>query len=118
MKAATEALLNELADVLGIVLYGSVARGEADRRSDVDLWILVRENRMKNQRRANRVRQNLEEEVFNGDRYAFDIDVEGMQAVPNYADDIQRILRDGIAVYQTEEFDTIREMVMYGETNE
>lgn len=118
VKSATEALMNELDDVLAVVLYGSVARGEADRRSDVDLWILVREDRMDNQRRANRVRQDLEQTVFDGDRYGFEIDVEGLQAVPNYADEIRKILNEGIAVYRAEEFETIREMVMYGETNE
>ncbi|WP_255192427.1 MarR family transcriptional regulator [Natronobeatus ordinarius] len=118
VKAATEALLDELDGVLGIVLYGSVARGEADRRSDVDLWALVREDRMGNQRRANRVRQSLEEDAFDGDRYAFEIDVEGLQAVPNYADELREILRDGIAVHRTEEFDTVRGMILHGDAGE
>nr|WP_274326211.1 nucleotidyltransferase domain-containing protein [Halosimplex aquaticum] len=30
-------------------MFGSVARGEADRRSDIDLWVLVEEDRMTNQ---------------------------------------------------------------------
>jgi predicted nucleotidyltransferase len=114
VKAATEALLDELDGVLAVVLYGSVARGEADRRSDVDLWVLVHEDRMSNQRRANRVRQSLEEDAFDGDRYAFDIDVEGLQAIPNYADELREILRDGIAVHRTDEFDTVRKMVLHG----
>jgi len=118
VKAATEALLDELDGVLAVVLYGSVARGEADRRSDVDLWVLVREDRMENQRRANHVRQSLEEEAFGGERYAFEIDVEGLQAVPNYADELGKVLRDGIAVHRTEEFDTVRRMVLHGDTDE
>ena len=118
VKAATERLLDELDGVVAVVLYGSVARGEADRRSDVDLWVLVREDRMKNQRRANHVRQSLEEETFGGDRYAFEIDVEGLQAVPNYADELREVLRDGIAVHRTEEFDTVRRLVLHGDTDE
>lgn len=114
VKAATEAILNELDDVLAVVLYGSVARGEADRRSDIDLWVLVREDRMGNQRRANQVRQSLEDETFEGDRYAFEIDVEGLQAVPTYVDDLREILRDGIATHRTDEFDTVRQMVLRG----
>lgn len=35
--------------IAGIVLYGSVARGDADRRSDIDLWVLVEDDRMANQ---------------------------------------------------------------------
>lgn len=118
VKAVMEALLDELDGVLAVVLYGSVARGEADRRSDIDLWVLVREDRMGNQRRANRVRQSLEEDAFDGDRYAFEIDVEGLQAIPNYADELQEILRDGIAVHRTDEFDTVRKMVLHGDADE
>ncbi|MFP9062522.1 nucleotidyltransferase domain-containing protein [Natrialbaceae archaeon A-chndr2] len=118
VKAVTEALLDELDGVLAVVLYGSVARGEADRRSDIDLWVLVREDRMANQRRANRVRQSLEADAFDGNRYAFEIDVEGLQAIPNYADELREILRDGIAVHRTDEFDTVRGMVLHGDVDE
>lgn len=118
VKAASGALLDELDGVLAVVLYGSVARGEADRRSDIDLWVLVREDRMGNQRRANGVRQSLEADAFDGDRYAFEIDVEGLQAIPNYADDLREILRDGIAVHRTDEFDTVRKMVLHGDGGE
>jgi DNA-binding transcriptional ArsR family regulator len=45
VKAAVEALKDGVDEILGIVLYGSVARGEADRRSDIDLWVLVAEDR-------------------------------------------------------------------------
>ncbi len=118
VAAAAEALRDELNDVLAVVLYGSVARGEADRRSDIDLWVLVREDRMGNQRQANRVRQSLEEDTFDGDRYAFEIDVEGLQAIPNYADELREILRDGIAVHRTDEFATVRKMILHGDTDE
>lgn len=118
VKAATEAILNELDGVLGIVLYGSVARGDADRRSDVDLWVLVREDRMSNQRRANQVRQSLEENTFDSNRYAFEIDVEGLQAVPNYIGDLREILRDSIFIYQTEEFETVCNIVLHGDADE
>ncbi|EJN56884.1 nucleotidyltransferase domain-containing protein [Halogranum rubrum] len=118
VKAATEAILDELDSVLGVVLYGSVARGNADRRSDIDLWVLVREDRMSNQRKANQVRQSLEDDTFDSNRYAFEIDVEGLQAVPNYIAELQEILRDSIAVYQTEEFKTVCNMVLHGDADE
>ncbi|ELY95767.1 nucleotidyltransferase [Natrialba hulunbeirensis JCM 10989] len=118
VKAAMEELLDELDDVLAVVLYGSVARGEADRRSDIDLWVLVRENRMGNQRRANRVRQSLESDSFDANRYAFEIDVEGLQAIPNYANELREVLRDGIAVHRTDEFITVRNMILHGDGDE
>lgn len=115
VRVATEEILDDLDNVLAVVLYGSVARGEADRRSDIDLWVLVREDRLSNQRRANRVRQDLEERTFDGDRYAFEIDVEGLQAVPNYPDEIREIFADGLAVHRTNEFDTVRRMILHGD---
>lgn len=118
VKTASKKLVNELDDVLAVVLYGSVARGEADRRSDIDLWVLVRNNRMENQRQANRIRQSLEDQTFEGDRYDFEIDVEGLQGVPNYAEDIQEILNDAITLYKTDEFDTVRNIVTHGDLNE
>lgn len=118
VKAATEAILDKLDGVLGVVLYGSVARGEADRRSDIDLWVLVREDRMGNQRQANQVRQSLEENTFEGNRYAFEIDVEGLQAIPNYTGELRQIIRDGIAVHRTDEFDTVCNMILHGDLDE
>lgn len=118
VHSATTTILESLDDVLAVVLYGSVARGDADRRSDIDLWVLVRDNRMEAQREANRVRQSLEEDVFNGNRYFFEIDVEGVGAVPNYVDEIGEILSEGIALYRTDEFETVRNMVMQGDIDE
>ena len=64
VRTAIKQLSDQLDTVIGIVLYGSVARGTADRRSDIDLWVLVEEDRMANQRTANTIRQDLEDEAF------------------------------------------------------
>ena len=118
VRTAVETLREELDDVIAVVLYGSVARGKGDRRSDIDLWVLVREDRMANQREANRVRQDLEDEEFPAGRYAYEIDVEGLGAIPNYLDEIREILAGGIALYDTEEFRTVRGMALHGESDE
>ncbi|WP_248516936.1 nucleotidyltransferase domain-containing protein [Salinarchaeum laminariae] len=118
VRTATNSLTKELEGILAIVLYGSVARGEADRRSDIDLWVLVDEHRMENQRRANRIRSDLEDETFDESRYEFDVDVESLPAVTNYAAEIRRILRDGITLYKTEAFDRVQETIIHGEVDE
>jgi len=107
VRDAVGRLREALNTVIGIVLYGSVARGEADRRSDIDLWVLVEEDRMANQRAANRVRQDLEDMEFDTGRYAYEIDVEGLPAVPNYVDELREILSDGLVVHETGKFDTV-----------
>lgn len=118
VQTAVDKLLDRLDDVIGIVLYGSVARGEADRRSDIDLWILVEDDRMANQRTVNRVRQDLEDTEFDSGRYAYEIDVEALPAIPNYTDELRDILSDGLVVHETERFDTIRNMIFHGDLDE
>jgi predicted nucleotidyltransferase len=118
VRTAVEQLVDRLDTVLGIVLYGSTARGTADRRSDIDLWVLVEEDRMANQRTANTIRQDLEDEEFDTGRYAYEIDVEALPAVPNYTTEIQKILSDGIVIHDTEKFETVREMVFHGDLDE
>jgi len=118
VRAAVSSLRERLDEVIGVVVYGSVARGDADRRSDIDLWVAIRNNRMENQRRANRVRQDLEERRFDGERFEFEIDVESFQAVPSHLSNIRRILSDGIVVYDTDDFTELREMILKGAADE
>lgn len=114
VRAAVDEVLDRLEDVVGVVLYGSVARGEADRRSDIDLWVLVENDRMANQRVASRVRQDLEDREFDTGRYAYEIDVESLPAVPNYIDELREVLTDGLVVYETEKFETVQNMLLHG----
>lgn len=104
VHAAVQRLTDELEGILAVVLFGSVARGEADRRSDIDLWILVDADRATNQRTAMEVKRDLDEERFDGDRYTFHIDVESVDSVPAYTEDIQQILGEGIVLEREQDF--------------
>jgi len=112
VRAATDRLTAELEEVVGVVLYGSVARGDADRRSDIDLWVAVRSDRPSNQRAASRIVDELESQRFDGDRYDFHVTVESVDSIPAFTDDVAEILRAGIAVSQTEEFETLRALLL------
>jgi predicted nucleotidyltransferase len=112
IKAAITQLCENISDVIGIILYGSVARGEADRRSDIDLWVLTRSGRAESQREANAIARELEETEFDGDRYAYDIDVETVQAIPAYTEDIREIVVSGIPVYKTNDFETVENLLL------
>ncbi|WP_250137808.1 nucleotidyltransferase domain-containing protein [Halorientalis salina] len=119
VNTAVTKLRENISDVVGIILYGSVARGEADRRSDIDLWVLTRSDRAKNQREANAIARDLEEMDFDGDRYAYDIDVEAVQAIPAYTEDIREIIVSGIPVYKTSDFETVERLLLeQGATDE
>jgi predicted nucleotidyltransferase len=112
VRTAVMKLCENINDVVGIILYGSVARGEADRRSDIDLWVLTRSGRAESQREANAISRDLEEMEFDGDRYAYDIDVEAVQAIPAYTDDIREIIISGIPVYKTSDFETVENLLL------
>lgn len=111
IRRAVDRLVDELDDVLGVLVFGSVARGEADRQSDIDVWVLVREDRMRNQQRAQQVATDVGEERFDGDRYEFQIVVESPESVPAYTEDIAEIVTGGIPVYRTEEFEKFRSLM-------
>ena len=106
VRAAVRELTHELDNLAGIVLYGSVARGEADRQSDIDLWVLVTDDRMGAQRKVNELVQHLEDQPFNepGERFDFHVDVEESMSIPQYAEDIGRIIDSGITIHSTDNF--------------
>jgi len=112
VKAAVDELTGRLNGVIGIVVYGSVARGEADRRSDIDLWVLTTNDRATNQREANAVGRDLEDAEFGEDRYAYDIDVETVQGIPTYTEDIREIVVSGIPIYSTNKFETVEKLLL------
>ena len=112
VNAAVTELRENVSDIVGIILYGSVARGDADRRSDIDLWVLTRSERAECQREANAVARNLEDRKFDGDRYAYDIDVETVQGIPAYTDGIREIIVSGIPVYKTSDFKTVENLLL------
>lgn len=112
VKAAVEKLTDGLDDIVGILLYGSVARGEADCRSDIDLWVAVRDDRSANQRGANDIKAELEDRAFDGERYEFHIAVESLASIPAFTDDIGELVRSGIPVYEPDEFEMLRELLL------
>lgn len=60
VRVARHYIEDELDDVLGIILFGSVAKGEADRQSDIDLWVLVGDDHMQQRHDANKLAQHLD----------------------------------------------------------
>ncbi|MFC4986954.1 nucleotidyltransferase family protein [Saliphagus infecundisoli] len=60
-RVACRYIDDELNGVRGIILFGSVVRGTADRQSDIDLWVLVAEDHLQQRHEANKLATNLEE---------------------------------------------------------
>lgn len=111
VRTASQVLREEISDAVAIVLYGSVARGEADRRSDIDLWVLTTGDRGPAQRAANPIARELEDTKFDGTRYEFHIDVESVTAIPRYSDPIRNIITSGIAIHGSEQFEKVKSIL-------
>lgn len=61
VRVACRYIEETLEDVRGIVLFGSVARGTADRRSDIDLWVLVGGDHLEQRHEANALANQLQD---------------------------------------------------------
>jgi predicted nucleotidyltransferase len=112
VRIATDRLLDQLKDVRGTLVFGSVARGEADRQSDIDLFVLVAESQASNQRRAHEVAKHLGQQRFEGDRYRFEILVESVQSVRQYDERLRDVFAAGLTIYETDTFRTVRTEVL------
>jgi predicted nucleotidyltransferase len=100
-------LERELSDGIGIVLFGSVARGEAARTSDIDLFVVVEDSRMRAQRTAHEIEREITEERFDGDRYEAHVVVETRASAPDH-DRIAEILTEGLTLREASALDAVK----------
>lgn len=102
-------------NLVGVVLFGSVARGRADRTSDVDVQVIVREDLVAARRQLQSVRGDLETRTFDGNRYEIQLLVESTESARNFGEKLREIFSEGIVLHETDELDDVREVVFSGE---
>jgi predicted nucleotidyltransferase/biotin operon repressor len=105
----------EIQTLVGIVIFGSVARGEADRQSDIDVFVVVEGDRTSARRRITDIVGELREERFNGDRFEFEPYVESAESATRAGSKLREIFEEGITVYSTERLQKIRKQVFSDE---
>ena len=101
-------------NLVAVILFGSVARGEADRASDIDIQVIVEEDLLESRRDLQDVRQIIEEKKFGGNRYEVQLLVESVESAESYGEKLQEIFSEGIKLYSTEKFEDVREEVFSG----
>ncbi|GAB3689568.1 hypothetical protein GCM10028857_25060 [Salinarchaeum chitinilyticum] len=106
---------DDVHDLLGVIVFGSVARGEADRRSDVDLFVVVEGNRTSARRVVADVTETLEERRFDGNRFAFESHVETAASATRAGEQLEEIFEDGIAIYGGDRLASLRAAVQSDE---
>ena len=111
----TVAAADEIEDLVGVVVFGSVARGEADRQSDIDLFVVVDGDRTTARRRVTDVVADLRERRFGGDRYDFEPYVESIESAERAGGKLREIFEEGITVYGDDRLQSLRKEVFAGE---
>lgn len=114
VRAFVERIRDELDDLVGILLFGSVARGDADRASDVDLLVFVDDDRTQARRTVQSIVSDLEGTKFDGDRYAFEALVESPDSAGRIGDRLRQQFDDGITLVGSDELSAIRREVYSG----
>jgi len=117
-RKPVKAFLDELSDsidvtedineLVGVILFGSVARGSADRSSDIDLLVIVDGDVTYARRLASKLARNLEDRRFDGERYQFEVLVESVESAASHGDDLQEIFDDGIVLDRTDRLEDVR----------
>jgi predicted nucleotidyltransferase len=110
VRAILSGLEERIADDIGVILFGSVARGSADRTSDIDLFVVVEGDRMQAQRETHVIEQEIAEEEFDGDRYEAHIIVEPRESAASH-DRIEDILAEGLTLRESPALDAVKQEV-------
>lgn len=110
IREVVNRLVENVGTDIGVVLFGSVARGDADRASDVDLFVIVEGDRMEAQRNAHELEKEIASERFDGDRYEFHIIVETQDSAPKH-DRISDVLTEGITLRASAVLDAVKQEV-------
>nr|WP_254282506.1 nucleotidyltransferase domain-containing protein [Haloarcula salina] len=106
---------DDIEQLVGIVVFGSVARGEADRRSDIDLFVVLDGDRTSARRLVTDVVGDLSEERFDGDRFEFEPYVESVDSATRAGSKLREIFEEGITVVGSERLQSIRKAVFTDE---
>lgn len=105
-------LESQLREIAGVVLFGSVARGDADRRSDIDCFVLVADRQAANQQTAHEIVAELNRRRYGGDRYTFHILVESVETAAQYDERLHDIFAEGLTLVDSEPLRELKQEVL------
>lgn len=108
-------LQSGLANVEGIVLFGSVARGSADRRSDIDCFVLVDDSQSTAQRTAHEIADDLSDRRIDGERYEFHVLVESVSTARDHGEKLRPVLATGLTLFETDALEAVKREVLASE---
>jgi len=111
VRAFLDNVQSELADLIGILLFGSVARGTADRASDIDLLVIVDDEKTQARRTVQSIVSTLQETKFDGNRYTFEVLVETTESAQRIGERLRQQFDEGLTLAGSEQLSDIRREV-------
>lgn len=111
IRAFTDRVEEALDELVGILLFGSVARGEADRASDIDLLVIVNEDKTQARRTVQSIVSDLEETKFDGNRYTFETLVESIDSAERIGKRLRQQFDEGLTLVGSDQLSNIRAKV-------
>lgn len=121
VRAFTERARTAVPSFSALVVFGSVARGEADRQSDIDIWVLVddHDDLLQARRTATEIATELSDERFGepGDRYEFEVLVESVESAVSHGErdnGIAEVLAEGVVIEESDALAQVKDAVLGG----
>ena len=111
IRAFVDRIQTEVGDLVGVLLFGSVARGTADRASDIDILVFVEDDRTAARRTVQSIVSTLQQTKFVGDRYNFEVLVESIESEKRIGDRLRQKFDEGLVLVRSEQLSDIRREV-------
>jgi len=111
IRAFVDRVQAEVDDLVGVLLFGSVARGTADRASDIDILVFVEDDKTTARRTVQSVVSTLQQTKFGGDRYNFEVLVESTESAKRIGDRLRQQFDEGLILVRSEQLSDIRREV-------
>ncbi|GGL36337.1 hypothetical protein GCM10009037_19880 [Halarchaeum grantii] len=93
---------DHVTEIVGVVLFGSVARGTADRSSDIDLLVIIDGDGTYARRVGSKTARAIEGRSFEGDRYEFEVLIETPDSATSHGHDLGEIFDEGIILERSD----------------
>jgi predicted nucleotidyltransferase len=111
IRAFVDRVQTEVGDLVGVLLFGSVARGTADRASDIDILVFVEDDKTAARRTVQSIVSTLQQTKFVGDRYNFEVLVESIESAKRIGDRLRQQFDEGLVLVRSEQLSDIRRKV-------
>lgn len=119
LRLFTQRVKDAVSSLAGILCFGSVARGEADRTSDLDVFVLIAEDDelVSMRRTISDIKHDIETDPIDGQRYEFEVFVESAESARTRGAALRPLFQEGVTLYKTETLHAVTQDI-FGGTSE